>query len=324
MKIISKVFKALTKPGKFFRLCKTFFQISKRTNIGVAIGYIREEHFGENTYMKKRESKNKGTLVKVELDDSSKTTLFVDLRDKGISKDLIIHGKREEEISKEFKKYLKESQTIIDAGSNIGYYVIMESQVIGNHGKIYAIEPDPSNFGILRKNVEYNGFTEIVDLERAALSDNTGESILYLANRSNLHTLTKTKSMEKYVEFEGQITVPTYTLDDFVEYKGIAPGEIDIIRMDIEGHEFYALQGMKRTIEKSGNLVFFIEIHPKLMKDISAEAYPSFLKMLKDMGFEIKDSAMSLSSQKDKKVHISNIDDLADFHEAVEVILEKR
>ena len=44
--------------------------------------------------------------------------------------------------------------TILDIGSNIGYYAILESKLIGSTGKIFSIEPSPQNFKLLQENLE--------------------------------------------------------------------------------------------------------------------------------------------------------------------------
>ena len=41
----------------------------------------------------------------------------------------------------------------LDIGANIGYYVTLESKMIGDQGKIIAIEPSPLNFDYLKRNM---------------------------------------------------------------------------------------------------------------------------------------------------------------------------
>ena len=146
---------------------------------------------------------------------------------------------------------------------------------------------------------------------------------LWLANRANLHTLSRVPAMDNYVKFIGTIDVPVFSLDDFVRYKNIEPKNIDIIRMDMEGHETIALKGMTRTLRETESLLLFIEIHPKLIKQNASSSYESFLRQLKANGFQVLDCSVSLSSRLDERVSIDDIDDLLRFDEAVEVILYK-
>src|SRR3989344_4906353 len=68
------------------------------------------------------------------------------LDDEGISADLALDGVREPMSTKTVKEEVKHGYTVIEIGANIGYYALMESGLVGNRGRIYAIEPSPNNF----------------------------------------------------------------------------------------------------------------------------------------------------------------------------------
>src|SRR3989338_3697422 len=57
--------------------------------------------------------------------------MYLDLKDEGISKDLILDGIREPESTREIAKILKTGNVVVEAGANIGYYALMESRLIG-------------------------------------------------------------------------------------------------------------------------------------------------------------------------------------------------
>ncbi len=256
---------------------------------------------------------------------NSRCEMYIDLRDAGISRDLYLHGCREQEATKLFKSYLRPGQIVLDIGANIGYYALLEAERVGSSGRVYAIEPAPRNCEILRKNVATNGYERVVDIECAAISDKTGSECLYLADRSNLHTLGRTRVMDSYVRFVDTVEVPAFSLDDFVEHKGINASGIDVIRMDIEGYELEVLNGMAEVISQAVSLTLFIEIHPKLIKErVGDAAYAGFLNRLKEYGFYLEACALSVSSREDRIVNVSEISDLAGFHEAIEVFLTRR
>jgi len=297
--------------------------IRKSSSIAHALGYLSKEIIGINFYLKLLELLNRGNLIKIQLRHDNDTYLYVDLHDEGISRDLLLYRQREVETTKAFKSYLELGQTVIDIGSNIGYYVLMEAAKVSSRGRVYAIEASPHNVEILRKNVEFNRYKNIVDIEFAAISDKSGTAKLHITNRSNLHTLTRVPEMDKYVKFKNVFDIPAFTLDDFIKYKGIEARSIDVIRMDIEGHEVNALKGMSKTLKKAGSLILFIEIHPKLIKQNPDYTYESFLRELNSHGFELMESFLSLSSRVDKRINLNKINDLLIFHEAVELILRK-
>jgi len=313
--------RVLEDPQKVYKFIKKIISIYKRSSLCATLGYLSERVTGYNIYSELLKKTHGETLIKLKLKDIDNLYMYVDLSDEGISKDLFLFGKREENMTKIFKLYLKPGQNIIDIGSNIGYYVLIEASIVKPNGRIYALEPDPHNVKILRRNIEVNQYDNIVYIENAAVSNKTGVAQLHLANRSNLHTLTRVPEMDKYVKFKGSIEVPTFSLDDFLKFKNIDPRSIDVIRMDIEGHEVYALEGMRKTLKRAGPLILFIEIHPKLIKQDSNYTYESFLEALKNWGFKLKECFLSVTSRIDKRISVRNIEDLLHFNEALEVIL---
>ena len=74
--------------------------------------------------------------------------------DKGISSELLIYGNHEPLTTKIILEELSENMNCVDIGSNIGYYAVIESNMIGESGKIFAIEPSPINFPILKLNLD--------------------------------------------------------------------------------------------------------------------------------------------------------------------------
>jgi FkbM family methyltransferase len=202
--------------------------------------------------------------------------MVLDLKDKGINKDLFLYGYREPECTNIFKKELFEGMKIVDIGANIGYYVLIEAQFIGKSGKIYAIEPEPRNFKMLKKNVEINSYLSDVEFYNIAISNKTGKVLFAISPQSNHHRLSISGSKEKAIE------VDSTTLDDFVEDK-----EMDVLRMDTEGAEWVIFKGMNRILSNNKPLKMFIEIHPKLINQYGGDV-EEMLKTLAENSFILK------------------------------------
>ena len=94
--------------------------------------------------------------------------MYLNLNDPGISKTLAIVGKRELEHVYILKNELREGMTVWDIGANIGYYVLMEAKYVGSTGKVYAVEPSPSNYELLKKNLESSYTTHGMSAVRRA------------------------------------------------------------------------------------------------------------------------------------------------------------
>ncbi len=200
--------------------------------------------------------------------------MIVDFKDKGISIDMYFRGEREVDSTREMKRIVKKGDTILDVGANIGYYALMESKLVGENGKVYAIEPAPENFRVLKANVIFNDYKNI-ELFNFLVGDKNGKEKLYLASHRNLHSVIKghPKATGEYIE------LPMVKLDDFIKGKRFP----DLIRTDVEGYEYYILKGMKNILNSKKPLKLFIEIHSRMGEKKMKE----FLDTIENAGFQI-------------------------------------
>ena len=208
--------------------------------------------------------------------------LFIDLDDRGISRQLWLEGVREHGAVEAYKRELLMLQKavggriiILDIGANIGYYVCIAGNVLDNV-KILAIEPAHSNIKLLMKNIELNKLDNVVEIVNCACSNFIGKSRLYLSEQSNVHSLEKVSN--RWVE------VPTFTVDTLIKSKGIKPNDVHVIRMDTEGHEVEILEGMKEIIDIGGPMLMFIEFDSRTLKNGKLD---KAIKILKGAGFNI-------------------------------------
>ncbi len=140
-------------------------------------------------------------------------------------------------------------KVFIDVGSHAGRYSILLSR---NFDRILAIEANPYNFSYLVKNIYLNNLQEKIQPLNVALSDKIGLSKLYLSEvGGGTHSLVVKR--EKY------IFVVTMPLDFVIEQMGLKPSDISLVKIDVEGAEYYVLLGMTNLLEK-GNPMLVVEI----------------------------------------------------------------
>ena len=170
--------------------------------------------------------------------------LLLDVEDSGISRSLLLFGTREADHKTILERVVKPGMTIFDIGANIGYYVLMELGLIGNAGRLVAIEPSPANVVLLNRNLALNSYRDIPVIE-CAVSDQPGNKLFHLSHESNLNTFHDIGSGVDHLSGE-QITVRTVTVPELaMEY-----GAPDLIRMDVEGHEVEVIGGMLDAIRE--------------------------------------------------------------------------
>ena len=126
----------------------------------------------------------------------------------------------------------------LDVGANIGNHAL----VIADHSRrVIAFEPVDFIFQALEANVRQNGAAHI-EIVNVGLSDEDKEAEIFNPDNANLGS----SSMEISGGGGEKVKIRTMVGDRFLAQHD---AKIDFIKMDVEGHEVPALQGLKNTIE---------------------------------------------------------------------------
>jgi FkbM family methyltransferase len=175
-----------------------------------------------------------------------------------------------------FTKFVTKGAIVVDVGAYVGYYTLLAARAVGNEGKIYCFEPEPSNYALLVKNIKVNSCSNVVAIPKA-VTDITGAVKLFMAENPSGHSIVGGNPNQR------AILADSTTLDDFFigrEYP------IHVIKIDVEGAEMAVLQGMKNIIAKNRKLNIFTEFIPEALKKAG---YPpvEYLSKLANYGFDI-------------------------------------
>jgi len=224
----------------------------------------------------------------------------------------LIHEKATTDL---FKKTVKEGNTVVDLGANIGYFTLLAARIVGDKGKVYAFEPEPRNYNYLIKNIELNNYNNVSATQKA-VSDKNGKTKLYICSYdTGHHTINQHRGIEAYKpdfvdDKKDFIEIETVTLDDFLEDKGKS---VNVIKMDVEGAEVLALSGMDRILRGNENLKMFIEFFPLLIKEMGSSPKEFVDKLLKDYRFSISIIPDDYDASKGEFIRINSIDELMSF-----------
>lgn len=174
--------------------------------------------------------------------------------DDGDSLGLSIHGVYGEFDTEIIKKHLSPNDIVIDVGANIGYYTLLSAKLVGNSGKIYAFEPESTNFNLLKKNIDVNNYKNII-AENCAISDSNGQVSLFLAKSGIVgHRIYNSDKCSK------SITVKKITLDEYFSKIDLID-KINFVKIDVEGYELAVLKGMRNILESSKHIKLFLEFN---------------------------------------------------------------
>jgi FkbM family methyltransferase len=170
----------------------------------------------------------------------------------------------------------KQSRTIIDIGGNIGQMALFFSQYAA---KVYTFEPIPAIAQRLNQNIKLNHLENKIILSEVALSNAKGNIKFGMPptkNRGTGSTILTEGNKKNIIE------VDTITLDEFIEQNSIS--DIDLIKMDIEGAELFALQGMTKLLSSEKKPILILEMTISMMT-IAGYSPKDLLDFLKIYGY---------------------------------------
>jgi len=171
-----------------------------------------------------------------------------------IQQQLFWYGYYEKPVSMLVEKLTKANSVVLDIGAHIGYFTLVAAK-IAKSGKVYAFEPVTKVFQRLQKNVAENNLSNAITVHAAA-GESGNDSLIYISTEDNMGMC----SLRPPENFSGRTQpVTVISVDEWIQQTGI--DNVDVIKLDVEGSELFALQGMKQTLI-SLKPVMIIEINP--------------------------------------------------------------
>ena len=208
--------------------------------------------------------------------------MLLNIKDRGLSRTLMLFGEREMDHKIILEKTLKKNMQVLDIGANIGYYVLIERNLIGEKGKIVAVEPIDENIELLKKNLQLNKEKSTIVI-KGAVSNNNSYNKFYTSEHFNLGTFHYEGSSEKLLNNKKSIKVKTFKLIDICLKEGFP----DLIRMDVEGHETKILENLFLNYKKFKKLPkICFETH--ISKYNKKNSMEKILKRLFSIGYKVK------------------------------------
>lgn len=197
-----------------------------------------------------------------------------DPRDQVIAKRLVLYGSFEEQEIKLLCSFCKPGDCVMDIGANIGIYSLNLSRAVGPEGRVIAVEPDPDNLRLLRKNLEINSCHNVVVVP-CGLGEDSGSAELYQPeeNRGAL-SLVDVRGTGKSVR------VPIRRAEDVLAELKMTP---IVVKIDTEGAEPSIIAGFGETMPK----VFLFEFDPPLIS-LHGHDPSSYLTGFISEGYSVK------------------------------------
>ncbi len=158
-------------------------------------------------------------------------------------------------------RLLREGDTFVDVGANIGLLTLPAARCVGGRGMVIAIEPVPRLADVLRRSLALNGVASRVRVEQCAAADSFGSA------RMHVGTILGHSSLLPLDDVRQVIEVPLRRVDAIV-----APGtKVALVKIDAEGYEIPVWRGMQRTIADNPNLALIVEFGPSHLARANVE-----------------------------------------------------
>jgi FkbM family methyltransferase len=150
-------------------------------------------------------------------------------------------------------KSLQKGDTFVDVGANVGVMTFLGAKIVGTSGKVVAVEPNPNNLQLLYAGIIKNKFKQVHVLPFAA------------SNKMEIFSLDGgTSNTYLTVPEQGKDYVQSVVLDDIL----ISLDSIDVVKIDIEGHETYAIEGFRKLLKLHKPLIL-TEFNPSCLEKVS-------------------------------------------------------
>jgi len=179
---------------------------------------------------------------------AKETYLYLDPMDYYDGLKYLIHGlNKREPISNIIVQLLRPGDCMIDVGANVGYFTALAALTVGVHGVVHSFEASPDTYQklqVLAKNNLYGN----IQTYNYAVSDEDGIAELHCgpANHTGISSIRNLG-----VKTSSTVKISSIRLDSIMD--SISP--IRLIKIDIEGAEVLALQGMKSLIVRDSPYV---------------------------------------------------------------------
>lgn len=217
-------------------------------------------------------------LVGRELEEASTPVgdFLVDRRDQMHGRALIEHGSWAGEVAGVVQTRLRPGATFVDVGANIGYFSVWASALVGERGRVFAIEPDPSNVELLRANLWRNRCRNVRVLPVAAWSEPGHVSLVSRPEGGALSEVRPSTGADE----DGGTLVPCARLDEL-----IGP-PVDLMKVDAQFNDHRAVAGAAALIGASPEISVAVEFE-RAELERRGEDVAGILDGYRGLGFEL-------------------------------------
>jgi len=172
---------------------------------------------------------------------------------------------------------LRPGGIFVDVGANVGYYTALAGSLVGKTGVVLSFEPDPQCFSRLLKTFEAAQHIQCLNV---AVSESVGTLKLYMPPESeHNHDSSWLAYCEQMTSFEAVTTTLDIALCGF--------RRVQLLKLDIEGHEPQAIRGGRRTLESGTVERVLCELNERLLR-MAGSSQAELIELIQSCGFVLE------------------------------------
>lgn len=181
----------------------------------------------------------------------------------------------EPHVTQVLKGELRPDDVFLDIGANVGFFTMTAWSIVKGRGKVISIEPNPGNVQLIYASIVENK-AENVHVYPYAASNAAG--ILRFANIGSNGLVVTDQSPEQ----RHSLYVQSVVLDDLLKDEP----KIDVVKIDIEAYEPFALMGMTKLIERHRPRIL-TEFHPWALQYYNLLEPTDYLERILRFGYDL-------------------------------------
>jgi FkbM family methyltransferase len=171
------------------------------------------------------------------------------------------------------KRLVKPGMRCLDVGAQTGFFTCLIASRLSSAGHLYAFEPMPPSYELLTRNVHENGFDEKVSTYPNACSNVA--TTIEASQVSGMYVVGK-------VDRATPVQTQSVRIDDVIDEP------VDLIKIDIEGHEPAAIEGMAGLLRRSRPIIIS-EANEYWLRTCSHSTSAEYVRLLNSLNFTVYD-----------------------------------
>jgi FkbM family methyltransferase len=191
------------------------------------------------------------------------------------------HGNPEIGESRWMERNLQKGSLVLDVGANHGIVSLECALFVGRAGEVHAFEPAPGTYAHLLRHLKINNIDN-VSVFNVAVGERTGSAKLRVYKKAT-GAATLSELDQDHVA-DNVIEVKTVTLDQHCDAHGIR--RVDLLKIDIEGHELFALRGARQILANKRVRAILFEVGEKTCRNAKVDPR-ELLDELQELGYSV-------------------------------------